>query len=340
MASVAFPETSDKIQLSDGVTYGFVHVKPSPSRVKPYILLLHGFPSSSYDWRYQIDFLAKEGYGVLAPDLLGYGDTDKPTDIEAYKGKTMAGEMASLLEALGIDLVIGVGHDWGSGLLSKLANYHPERLIAYVFLDIGYQSPDSNFSIDNVNQISTEQLGYPVFGYWHFFNSADAAELMDRNAECTVSSLFPADPLSWKENLAAIGAARRWFEENKVGPVASWLSSEEVKTHNKIFAPENGGYGPPLNWYKSRISHVNNEDEASIPEEKSLIGQPTLLVTCSKDPVGVAGIAEARTRPFVKNLQVKQVDTGHWLQLEKPDEVNQILKDFFEGLKAAKGGRL
>ena len=90
----------------------YVHVKPSTSSNKPYILLLHGFPSSSYDWRHQIDFLAKEGYGVLAPDLLGYGDTDKPTDIEAYKGKKMAGEAASLLDALGIDLAIGVGHDW------------------------------------------------------------------------------------------------------------------------------------------------------------------------------------------------------------------------------------
>ena len=112
MASIAFPKISAKVKLSEGATYGYVHVKPSPSSNKPYILLLHGFPSSSYDWRYQIDFLAKEGYGVLAPDLLGYGDTDKPTEIEAYRGKKMAGETASLLDALGIDVVIGVGHDW------------------------------------------------------------------------------------------------------------------------------------------------------------------------------------------------------------------------------------
>lgn len=113
-----------------------------------------------------------------------------------------------------------------------------------------------------------------------------------------------------------------------------------MKTHNKIFAPENGGYGPPLNWYKCQIRHFNDEDEASIPAERSSIEQPTLLVTCSKDPVGNPDMAEAGTRPFVKNLQVKQIDTGHWLQLENPDEVNQILKKFFEGLKVAKGGRL
>ena len=159
-------------------------------------------------------------------------------------------------------------------------------------------------------------------------------------AECTDSGIFPADPLSWKENLAAIGAARQWFEEGRVGPLAPWLSSEEVQTHSKIFAPENGGYGPPLNWYKAQIRLFNDADEASLPAERSFIEEPTLLVTCSKDPVGAPAVAEAATRPFVKNLQVKQIDTGHWLQLEKPDEVNQMLKDFFEGLKAAKGGRL
>ena len=88
------------------------------------------------------------------------------------------------------------------------------------------------------------------------------------------------------------------------------------------------------------MRHFNDADEASIPAERSLIEQPTLLVTCSKDPVGAPEMAEAGTRPLVKNLQVKQIDTGHWLQLEKPDEVNQILKTFFEGLKAAEGSRL
>lgn len=110
MASIAFPEISSKVQLPNGTTYGFVHIKPSSN--KPCILLLHGFPSSSYDWRHQIDFLAKGGYGVIAPDLLGYGDTDKPVNPESYRLKKMAGEIAALLDTLQIDKVIGVSHDW------------------------------------------------------------------------------------------------------------------------------------------------------------------------------------------------------------------------------------
>ena len=112
--------------------------------------------------------------------------------------KKMAADVALLLDTLEVKLVIGVGHDWlvictshhfgtcakhtgrGSGLLSRLANYHPERFRAYVFMDIGYQAPNPKFSIDEVNEKSTQTIGYPIMSYYHFFNSADAAELMER----------------------------------------------------------------------------------------------------------------------------------------------------------------
>lgn len=150
--------------------------------------------------------------------------------------------------------------------------------------------------------------------------------------ECTNSSLYPADGMSWKENLCSLGAAREWYESNKVGSLAPWFTPEEVDIHNRIFASNNGGYGPPLNWYNCQMGDHNDEDEASIPKERAYVEQPTLLVTCSGDPVAPPDFVEGGTRSFIRNLKVKQVDTGHWLLLEKPDEVNGILKDFFESL--------
>ena len=144
--------------------------------------------------------------------------------------------------------------------------------------------------------------------------------------------MFPAHASSMKENMSLLGAARRWWEEGRVGPMPSWLSHEEVETHYRHFASENGGYGPGLNWYKSQIRNLDSENEASIPEERKSIQQPTLLLTCRDDPIGVPVLQEAATKPFVRNLTIKQIDTGHWPQLEKPDEVNEILKTFLEGL--------
>ena len=110
MTTVAFPDISKSTRLHDTVVYSYVCIKPKDE--KPWILFLHGFPSSSYDWRHQIAFFSNLGYGILAPDLLGYGGTDKPIDVGAYRLKKMSEEVIGIVDAEGVDKVVGVGHDW------------------------------------------------------------------------------------------------------------------------------------------------------------------------------------------------------------------------------------
>ena len=110
MASIAFPSSAKKATLSDGTTYGYVTV--AATAAKPTFLLLHGYPSSSYDWRHQISSLSAAGFGVIAPDLLGYGDTDKPQDVAFYRLKSMSLHMAEILDLEGVSRCIAVGHDW------------------------------------------------------------------------------------------------------------------------------------------------------------------------------------------------------------------------------------
>lgn len=111
MASVAFPSLAKKATLSDGTTYGYVARAPAAAD-KPTFLLLHGYPSSSYDWRHQIASLSAAGFGVIAPDLLGYGDTDAPDNIASYRMVTMSLHMAEILDLEGVSSCIAVGHDW------------------------------------------------------------------------------------------------------------------------------------------------------------------------------------------------------------------------------------
>ena len=110
MAAVGFPSLAMSGTIPSGKTYSFVHVKPKDN--KPYILFLHGFPESSYGWRHQIPYFQERGYGLIVPDLLGYGGTDKPKEVEAYRLKPMAEDLIAFLDAYGIEKVIGVGHDW------------------------------------------------------------------------------------------------------------------------------------------------------------------------------------------------------------------------------------
>jgi len=95
-----------------GLLYSYLHLKPSNQENQIYILFLHGFPSSSYDWRYQIQYFSQKGYGIIAPDLLGYGKTSKPLDIQAYRVKPMIEDIVEILRYEGIESVIGIGHDW------------------------------------------------------------------------------------------------------------------------------------------------------------------------------------------------------------------------------------
>lgn len=84
----------------------------------------------------------------------------------------------------------------GSFLLSRLANFFPERFVKFVFVDVGYQAPTASFDIDAINDISKKQLGYTIFGYWYFFNEEDAAELIDRNV-----SMRPYSPIIHRVHL-------------------------------------------------------------------------------------------------------------------------------------------
>ena len=96
---------------SRGLTYSYVHFAPKSPNNR-YILFLHGFPSTSRDWRHQTSFFAEKGYGIIAPDLLGFGDTSKPTDLGMYKTKDMANDIVEILTSENVGKVVGVAHDW------------------------------------------------------------------------------------------------------------------------------------------------------------------------------------------------------------------------------------
>lgn len=93
------------------LTYSYIHILPQHLTTR-YFLFLHGFPSTSHHWRHQIAFFKEEGYGIIAPDLLGFGETSKPTELEMYRGEEMAKDIVEILMSEGVGMVVGVAHDW------------------------------------------------------------------------------------------------------------------------------------------------------------------------------------------------------------------------------------
>ncbi|KAF2148902.1 alpha/beta-hydrolase [Myriangium duriaei CBS 260.36] len=316
------------ITVPRGLKYGLVYIPPKQG--KPTLLFLHGFPNFAYDWRHQINCFRREDYGIIAPDLLGYGSTDKPRDHHEYRMKAMAGDVVAILDELKVDEAIGVGHDWGSALLSAISAYHPTRISAYAYLAVGY-SPPGRMPVEEMNERSKQSLGYEAGGYIVFFCEPDSASLLDRNVESTSTLIFSDEnPKHWEQDICPPGAARAWLEKERTAALPGWFDADYREKRNRIIAQ--GGYTGPLNWYKSATDHFNDEDAASIPEEhKGIRNKPVLFI---KD-LGTAGavpadMMEAMTRPFCTDLTVRAVDAGHWLMLEQPDEVNEALAEFLQ----------
>nr|WP_314543836.1 alpha/beta hydrolase [uncultured Massilia sp.] len=104
----------------------------------PTVLLLHGFPDTHQVWRKQVGVLAAAGYRVLAPDLRGYGRTDAPGGVFDYTLDKCRGDVLGLLDALNIDKVFVVGHDWGSLIGWQIATLAPQRVHRLVALSVGH----------------------------------------------------------------------------------------------------------------------------------------------------------------------------------------------------------
>jgi pimeloyl-ACP methyl ester carboxylesterase len=102
------------------------------------VVLLHGFPDSSYVWREQIPALVAAGKRVVAPDLRGFGESDRPQEVEAYRMSHLVADVVAVLDALEVDRADVVGHDWGAGLAWVLAARVPERVHRLVVMSVGH----------------------------------------------------------------------------------------------------------------------------------------------------------------------------------------------------------
>ncbi|KAF7349403.1 Esterase/Lipase [Mycena sanguinolenta] len=134
-----------QIKTMRGFTYSYYYSAPAPG--KPALFFAHGFPSVSFLWRKQVAFFQPLGYGIIVPDQLGYGGTDKPTDPKLYVGRGLAEDMRDILDVEAVAIVIAIGHDTGSSLVSRMLHYIPQRISTVIFCDLGYlpAEPGINF---------------------------------------------------------------------------------------------------------------------------------------------------------------------------------------------------
>src|SRR5246500_2520180 len=105
----------------------------------PLVMLCHGFPESWYSWRYQLTALADAGFHAVAPDMRGYGQSDRPDAIDQYTLLHLVGDMVGVLDALGAEQAVIAGHDWGAPVAWHAALLRPDRFRAVIGLSVPYR---------------------------------------------------------------------------------------------------------------------------------------------------------------------------------------------------------
>lgn len=265
-------------------------------------------------------YFSDKGYGCLAPNLMGYGKTFSPINPNEYRTKTMVEHLVRLLDHFDLKRVVVLGHDWGIRPATRFVLYEPDRTIGLILFSVGYRPP-AKFDLDAALKTSKELLGYENLGYWRFFESEDAADLIEKNVESFIDLGFAKNPDIWRTDFAPLDAARRWIIEQKRTDRAEFFTDEDDRVIRSIVAE---GMTTKLNWYRSAIANIDYEDEKSL---NSSIQRPVLFIGGSKDAICLPK-AFAEQKNFIADLEQTILDSSHWIMEEKPNEVNRIVEQW------------
>lgn len=302
----------------------------------PLVLLLHGFPECWYSWRHQFEPLATAGYRVVAPDQRGYARSDCPDGVDEYTIMHLAGDVIGLLDAYGAQRAVLVGHDWGALVAWQTALLRPDRIAGVAGLSVPYhrRSPTAP------NEIYRERYGDGFYQLYFQQPGVADAELA-RDPRSTFRRLL----WSWSGDSSVDGGP---VTAGAVLPPGSglvdattdppqlpgWLTDEDVDTYVAEFAK--AGFTGGLNWYR------NNDRNWAItaPWHTARLIPPALYLTGDRDPVlHFSGGRERVLRSMQRSLvDLRRVTVlpgcGHWVQQERPGEVNDELVRFLNEVSA------
>ncbi|KAJ7021645.1 alpha/beta-hydrolase [Mycena alexandri] len=326
-----------QVKTKRGFNYSYYFSPPATS--KPVLFFAHGFPGGSSFWRRQVAFFEPLGYGLLVPDLLGYGGTDKPTDPKLYVGSGHANDFLDIFEAEGLEQVIAIGHDWGSFAVSRLVNHHPQRVSACGFLAGGYFPPVvQNADLITRSPEASEIFGYDIFVFMRFFVQPDPATLIEKHIDSFIGLFFPESPHSWTDHLCVDGGTQAWLEGNKTAGLPSYMTEEDKQLLKDSLL--NGGLSGPLCWFRLQIDEANAEDDATISSTAREVVQPLLFIPFTEDLIAPPVFGDTAMDRFAKGpVTREEVGGDHWAVQSHALEVNDTILRWIQGLSVADLGR-
>lgn len=299
----------DRLTTTDIATNG-ITLRVTEHGTGPAVVLCHGFPELAFSWRYQVFALAEAGYRVLAPDMRGYGGSSRPGDPAGYVMPALCDDLAGLLDAAGERNAVFVGHDWGAAVVWHLALRHPDRVRAVAGLSVPASPRSPVPPIPMLRQRFGEDF-YMI----RFQPPGEAEKLLSADVTATMTAV-----------LAGIGSID-WPAVASPGTLPPWITADELAVYVRAF--ERTGFTGGLNYY--RAMDLSWELTADLAGQR--VTQPAMFLTGQADPVRrfLPGTSMADVVPGLRE-HVVLPGAGHWVQQERPADVNAALIRFLSSL--------
>lgn len=284
------------------------------------VVLCHGFPELAWSWRHQIPALAAAGFRVLAPDQRGFGNTERPQQVEAYDIHALTGDLAGLLDHYGIDKAVFCGHDWGGIVVWQMPLLHPDRVAGVIGLNTPFFARHPE-----MDPVTLFREAYGPDMYIVRFQERGAPEaVLDADPARTMRFFMRKWRMSL-EDFDALPAEFRNFAlldaiaaEEEILAGDPLLSEDELQVFVNAFRET--GFGPGVNWYRNFTR--NWELTEGVPQR---VDVPALMIMADRDYVLPPRLTEGMEQ-WVPDLERHLVrDCGHWTQQEHPEEVNRVM---------------
>jgi pimeloyl-ACP methyl ester carboxylesterase len=319
------PTSTERLVDTNGVQ---LRVIEAGDRGAPVVILAHGFPELAYSWRHQIPALAEAGYHVLAPDQRGYGGSSRPDAIEAYNIHELTADMVGLLDDVGAERAVWIGHDWGAIMVWNAPLLHPDRVAAVAALSV----PPLPRAKVLPTQAFRARFGENFFYILYFQEPGVADAELDADPAHTMRRMMGGLRASGDQSAALrmVAPGPEGFVERLPEPdqLPDWLSQDQLDHYISEFSRT--GFTGGLNWYRNLDRNWETTPELA----GAKISVPCLFIAGTAD--AVLAFTRADRAPEVISGPYRQVmidGAGHWLQQERPGEVNATLLEFLNGLE-------
>ncbi|MFF2078965.1 alpha/beta fold hydrolase [Kitasatospora sp. NPDC058162] len=297
----------------------------------PLVLLVHGFPESWYSWRHQLPALAAAGYRAVAMDVRGYGRSSRPPAVAGYRMLDLVEDAVAVVEALGEPSAAVVGHDWGATIAANCALVRPEVFRAVGLLSVPYVPRGGPRPSEVFGRLGGGEEEF----YVSYFQEPGRAEAeVEPDVRGWLAGFYAAlsadtmpAPSAPDPHFVSRGGTLR--DRFPVGRLPGWLGEDDLDVYAGEF--ERTGLSGALNRYRN----MDRDWEDLAAFDGAPITQPSLFVGGGQD-ASTTWLADAIsafpvTLPGLVGSHVLD-GCGHWIQQERPEEVNRLLTDWLASL--------